>query len=194
MTIQSTSRSLGFTLIELMVGVSVMLLLITYGWVNFVSANERQQLIASGKMIASELRLAQKQATSGEKPTSGSCSLEPFKGVQIRATNSSTIVKEVVCGDLNNVFQELNEVALPSSITLSSDSDDFLVFFRTLSEGVTFGPGVVAPMITIILEKDGMNQQYSIEVFSSGDIRDQLEAISGGGGGGPPPPPQGFDP
>lgn len=64
-----TASSLGFTLIELIVSVSIMGLVMGGGIAGYRSFNERQQLITTGKEVLVALRKAQTDAVAGVKST-----------------------------------------------------------------------------------------------------------------------------
>jgi prepilin-type N-terminal cleavage/methylation domain-containing protein len=65
----SRSAALGFTMIELLVSVSILVLLMGGGIAGFINLNDRQTLVNSGKEVQLMMRSAQKKARVGEKPT-----------------------------------------------------------------------------------------------------------------------------
>lgn len=65
----SLSRSLGFSLVELMVTVTIMLALTGGGIAGYLNLRSRQNLVNAGKEVEQLLRSAQKKARVGDKPS-----------------------------------------------------------------------------------------------------------------------------
>lgn len=58
----------GFTLIEMLVAITIMLLLFGIGIVSYLRFDSRQQLIQAGEELKSSLRIAQARARAGDRP------------------------------------------------------------------------------------------------------------------------------
>lgn len=67
-----TNKS-GFTLVEIIVAISITLIIATIGIASFVELNRRQLVDQSTKKILADIRLAQNMALSQQKPDSGTC-------------------------------------------------------------------------------------------------------------------------
>ena len=80
----------GFTLIELMVSMTIMAIVTGIGMAGYNSFNRKQQLNRGADLIATELRSLQKRADSGQFPTDGSTcnALEEY-----RATIATNVVR-----------------------------------------------------------------------------------------------------
>ena len=148
----------GFTLIEIVVSVGIVLAVIGAIIVNYNSYNDRQTLKQAGLTLKNNLRFAQTKALSGEKPPSGCTELSgwtvTFAG--------GTYAIQAQC-DPEGSQGPGTSVSLPASISFSPVPA--ALTFRTLSQGTT----LVSP-VTITVA--GFSQTYSLEVSPGGDISD----------------------
>jgi len=78
-TIISKACVRGFTIIELLITISILGLLLTIGLVYYQDFNRRQAVVQAAKELKNNLRLAQSMALSGEKPTGCSGTLEGYR-------------------------------------------------------------------------------------------------------------------
>ena len=110
---------LGFSLIELVVVVGILLLLSGGGIVAFFDFNEKQQLINAGKELKEHLRTAQTLARIGETPE-GCIKLNGYNVSSSDGAEGKEISLKAVCssGDI-----ERNNFVLPVTTTLSDDID-----------------------------------------------------------------------
>lgn len=120
----------GFSLIELVVVVGVLLMMAGGGIASFINFNEKQQVISGAKELQEHLRTAQSLSRVGETPT-GCGKLNGYKVTSTDAGSTKEIKILAVCssGDI-----ERNSFLLPDSTTLSSDID---ITFLGLHGGVT---------------------------------------------------------
>ena len=145
----------GFTLIELMVSVTIMLLLVGGGIASYVSFNDRQTLVTSAHRVETYLRSAQKKARVGDRPAT--CTV--FDGYAVRLTSGSDLIELIAqCGVANNITVQTDH--LSGDVVPVSDQT---IRFAGLHGGVQ-GAG------TINLT-DG-DQTYSIIVTEGGEIED----------------------
>ena len=67
----------GFTLIEILVSMTIIGFLFSFGYASFRDFSRRQALAGVVKQVQGDLRLAQQKALSGEKPSG--CTTLPVK-------------------------------------------------------------------------------------------------------------------
>lgn len=63
----------GFTLVEIIVAISITLIIATIGIASFTELNRRQIIDQTTKKILADIRLAQNMAISQQKPETGTC-------------------------------------------------------------------------------------------------------------------------
>ena len=63
----------GYTLIELLVGISIVGIIFSVGYAGFRQFSQRQQLAGVAKSITSDIQLIKQKALTGEKPSGGAC-------------------------------------------------------------------------------------------------------------------------
>ncbi len=117
----------GFTLIELMVSVSIMAILTGVGIAGYNNFNRRQQLRRAADTLATELRSVQKRADSGQRPNGCSGILSEYK-VSIGAQPPLTVGVSGVCdsGDIDVYSFDLHP-----SIELSTNDGRRQLYFLT---------------------------------------------------------------
>ena len=68
----------AYTLIEILVGLTIVGLLFGFGFVSFRDFSRRQTLAGSAKKVQGDLRLTQESALSGKKPSDFDCNPPTF--------------------------------------------------------------------------------------------------------------------
>ena len=91
---KSSYFSFGYTLIELMVVITISLIIMAMGIASFSQFNKRQKVKVAADDIVSRLRLAQKLATAGSY--SGCAGV--FDGTQFSVTSGNSYKIEIICG------------------------------------------------------------------------------------------------
>ena len=120
----------GFTLIELLVSVVIIGILVGAGIAAYRRFNDKQRVLAAGHAYESLLRMAQKKAKAGDKPSSGCATL---KGYRVGVTNNgSKAILSVLCDDGTTVIY-VSELNFDSDITYTSTAN---IDFLGLSGGV----------------------------------------------------------
>jgi prepilin-type N-terminal cleavage/methylation domain-containing protein len=143
----------GFTLVELIVAVSILLLITGAGIASYINLNDRQTLITTAKDLQSYMRAAQKKARAGDKP-SGCDTLNSYGLVSAGA--SPTIVSLKAICDSGSFTSDT--LTFPASVTLQNALDmEFLV----LSGGVNNSG-------TVVLQ--GKTKTYTFDVNAGGEI------------------------
>jgi type II secretory pathway pseudopilin PulG len=149
----------GFTFIELLVVLTIVILTSTGGVVSYRTFNQRQQLIQSGKQLYQSLRIAQTKAQVGEKPDV--CAANGVTAYGITGSSGGrTIVTQAHCGSA----QTTSSLPLDDSVAFSSSFD---VRFMTLYGGVNSSSPVVIRLVHAASAK-----QYQVTVTPGGGISD----------------------
>jgi len=147
----------GFTLIEILVVVVISAMLVAGGIASYNNFNERQQVVAVGKQLYTDLRLAQSMASAGDKPEECTGSLE---SVQLEFVSDESYQIAALCGGI--------EVAVGAARVLGNGmalevGNDTMVKFRVLGRG--------AEDKTFVIE--GLGRQYRVEVSPTGEVVDK---------------------
>lgn len=147
-------RHQGFTLLELVISVAIMMLLVGMGVATYLQFNERQQVTSAAKELQELMRSAQTRSRSGDVPpgcgTLSGYLIEGFVG-------SSQILMYAVCSGGN---------ILRSSLTLTGGVAPVAginMTFQNLKGGVT-NPGIVT------LRTPSLTYSYSFLVSQGGEI------------------------
>lgn len=131
----------GYTLIEVLVTVSIIAILTGSSLVGYNRFQGRQGLKSAGEQLVSDLRLTQQKALSGEKPSSWCVDSDPVNPPDIYLSvwrlefiSLTTYEIKVVCSDGSIVSDKT--VTLPNSVTKSGgeSSVDFAAVNGTTSD------------------------------------------------------------
>lgn len=155
----------GFTLIEILVGLTIIGLLFGFGFVSFRDFSRRQALYGTVRNLKGDLRLAQETALAGKKPANSNCnSPNTLSGYNYTSVSDSEYRIEAVC---SGGLVVVKTVALPSDVAISPPSPN-PVRFNVLGNGTNVAPGADA---LITLTQDGTGSQTTVKITSSGEIQ-----------------------
>ncbi|MBI3385731.1 hypothetical protein HY031_01455 [Candidatus Gottesmanbacteria bacterium] len=149
----------GFTLIELIVSIGILLLLIGGLLAGYNNYNQGQEVKQSALTLKANLRLAQTWALSALKPTSGCTQLTGYT-VTFTAT---TYGLQAQC-DPEGLVGSTTAVTIPTGVS-----------FVPVPQQTTFGvltQGLISPGSTLTITLSGFNKNYQLVVSPSGDITD----------------------
>ena len=160
----------GFTLIELVVAILVILLLVSAVLSNYNNFNENQKVKQAALTLKSDLRLGQTKALSAQKPTSIICdSLVGYEIVFSTVGAVSSYDIRAVCSNAGVTERagdsEALTIRLPGGVTFSPLPNPASIIFRVLAKGISFPTEV-----TITLS--GLAKGYQLQVSPNGDIKD----------------------
>lgn len=162
--INRTQDKLGFTVIELLVAVSIFIVLATIGMVSYSDFNRRQQITQSAKEVQTFLRSAQKKARVGERPA-GCSSLRGYR-VQAHASLLRLILSAECAGATPLV--EIATFELPHNTRLSAATD---ISFNVLAGGVTLNTaGSLPATITVQSIQSANPYRYAFQIDAGGSV------------------------
>lgn len=167
----------GFSFIELLITVSILIAVVGGGIASYISFNDRQTVIAATKELQTILRSAQTKARVRETPPACTqASGFPLQGWRVTAqagVAGPTVRLFASCGrveengELDQEMGVVREYQLPSTITLNTDNGDLDVRFWALYGGVQFvGTGDATRTITI----EGYNREWEFMIREGGEI------------------------
>ncbi|KKS95518.1 MAG: protein of unknown function with transmembrane region [Microgenomates group bacterium GW2011_GWC1_43_13] len=155
----------GYTLIEILVSLSVIGIIFSFGYASFRDFSRRQAIADTAKMIQGDLRFAQQNAIAGQKPEGcgASNTLESYSFNIIRAAAPSEYSVEANCG---GTPISVKDVSIPG-ISLSIPSPNPLKF-KVLGQGTNIGDADW--ILTVSREVTG-DRSTTVTVTSGGEIK-----------------------
>jgi prepilin-type N-terminal cleavage/methylation domain-containing protein len=129
-------RTRGYTLIEILVVLTVIGILFSVGFASYRDFSRRQALAGMVKQIQGDLRMAQQMALSGVKPEACTSSLD---GVMFTVAHESPDVYRIRadCGSTPLI----KEAYLPGDITYTIISGPNPIIFKVLGQGTNISSG-----------------------------------------------------
>lgn len=157
----------GFTIIELLVVISIVLLTIGAGISGFINFNDRQQVQTTVKDVQELMRSAQIKARSGEG--ANDCGVtNKLKGYQVTSDISAVILNRICVNPSTNVVTSTTE---RSRVTLNkvtvTRSPSNTITFLALKGGVDLGGGVP---ILVTVTGQYSSASYQFQVLTTGEI------------------------
>lgn len=157
-------KNFGFTLVELLVAVSILGIIFGIGISQYIRFNRRQLVEQTALTLKNNLRLAQNKAIAGEKP-SDCLTLEGYKVVFISGGEENPDSYKIIpsCGGWES--ENVLVFEIPKAVRFSPLPSPIL--FKTLALGTN-----LTQDMTITL-KGFNNDEYvkTITITSSGEIR-----------------------
>ncbi|MBI5019119.1 prepilin-type N-terminal cleavage/methylation domain-containing protein [Candidatus Gottesmanbacteria bacterium] len=148
----------GFTLVELLIVISILIIMLGAGLATFNSFNRRERLKQTALTLKSTLRLAQTKAISVEKPTSGCTS---FTGMYVSFTATTYSIGHQ-CNP-EGIVGGSETVTLPPGITFSPVPSAFTILSQTNTINIA------SPVSLIIING---SELYSLTVSPNGSVND----------------------
>lgn len=152
--------AIGYTLIEILVALTVISLIFTFGYAGFREFSQRQALESAARSLQGNLRLVQEYALSGKKPDD--CLVLDGYRVKI-SPNSYTLV--AICAEEETSINKDN-LPIANGITASVSINNFT--FKVLGQGTSI-PAGSASMIT--LTQAGTGKTRTITITAGGEIK-----------------------
>lgn len=153
----------GYTLLELLVVISLITIAFGFGFARYQDFQRRQQLQAVVRQIQSDLRLAQEYSLAGRKPmepAGNACETSTLNGYVFDRVNSTSYQIEANCegGDVT----VRGPVTIDNATITISSSNSFL--FKVLGKGVDR-----SATVTVTQTSTGVSSQISIS--QAGEIK-----------------------
>lgn len=153
----------AYTLVELLVGLSIMAIIFSVGLAGYREFSRRQALTGVSKQLKADLRLIQQLAITGQKPGGLSCDI--LNGYTFTRVSSSNY--KLLANCVSNVgvdsSPEYKNVDLGTDISLTSTNPS--VKFKVLGQGTN----LVAPNTLVLTHTSGNTNTMTIGI--GGDIR-----------------------
>ncbi len=164
-------RSSGYTLIEILIALTIIGLIFGIGYVSFRDFARRQALSGTVRSLKGDLRLAQAEALTGKKPN------DPLKkcvdpldvtkprlnGYNFFVSGIRTYTIEAACSGGN---VEVKRVTISSDMAISAPNPN-PVMFKILGQGTNIG----VTAATVNITQAGTGSVATITITSSGEIR-----------------------
>ena len=159
---QRSINRLGYTLIEILVGMSIIGLIFSFGYISYRDFARRQALLGSARRLKADLRLAQEHALAGKKPSSVACTGEgSLNGYDFYVDSATSYIIQANCiGGLVDdkaveISSEISMVAVPDRIT-----------FKVIGKGTSLSSSA-----TITLTQTVTGNTQIITVSPEGEIK-----------------------
>lgn len=149
----------GYTLIEILVVLSIVGLIFAASFASFREFSRRQAMLSAARNLKSDIKLVQEQAIAGKKPQG--CDELTHYALAFTAS-SYEITAECVNGSY-----AVKEVAMPVDVTISSLPVPNPITFKTIAQGTNVNPAAPA---AIILTHTKISMSLSITVTSGGKV------------------------
>ena len=152
----------GFSLIELMVTITIMVLVLGGGIAGYMTFNDKQTVLEATNQLKTYLHKAQSQAKSGKII---SCAT-PLIGYRVTvdtgsSPNEVSIEERCYNGTESGVAGQATTHPLPSGVTVSNNVD---VIFKVLHGGVIGADGGLDIVVS------GSNRNYTFTLKKGGEI------------------------
>jgi prepilin-type N-terminal cleavage/methylation domain-containing protein len=169
MQLQSYKSIIGYTLIEILVAMTIIGILFGVGYVSFRDFSRRQTLNGVAKEIQGDLRLAQGDALSGQKPDDVRCNspntLESYS-FNVYSASEYKIEADCLMAGAPTVVA-VKDVNLPAGVSISTPSPN-PIKFKILGQGTNIASGENAQLT---LSQTGTTNQVTITISSGGEIK-----------------------
>lgn len=147
----------GYTLIELLVGITIISIVFTIGYAGFREFSRRQALSGVVKSIKADLRLAQQLASSGQKPNEDQGTCAQLNGYTLLfLTDSYTLTANC------EVNRLIKTVTLPAGIT---ETNNLSVKYKILGQGTN-----LTADLNLILTHTATGNTFTMVIGKGGDI------------------------
>lgn len=154
----------AYTLIEILVGLTIVGLIFAFGFASFRDFARRQSVTSLSRRIRGDLRLAQEQALSGKKPTDPNCnSPNILNGYNFRVVSSSNYVVEANCSGGTVLVKSVD---IPSELSISTPTPNPIIF-KVIGEGTNIsGANAIITMTQV-----ASGYSLDVSVSAGGEIK-----------------------
>lgn len=149
----------GYTLIEILVGLTIIGMLFGIGFVSFRDFSRRQEIAGFAKSMMGDMRLAQGMSLAGQKPT-GCTTLDNYSFKVIGPTQYQ------IYADCVSTTYITKTVTVPADLTLTTPSVN-PIKFKVLGNGTNIPGGT---SVTVVFSQAGTTNKFTITVGYIGEI------------------------
>lgn len=160
----------GYTLIEILVGLTIIALLFGAGYINFRDFSRRQAIAGAAKKMQGDMSLTQQLAFSGQKPVDAKCDSPNLLGsydFTIIPPSEYIILANCTGGTVVN-----KDVILPSDISIASvyytGAPFNTISFKVLGQGTNIPD---TRSVIYRLTQSQTNNKFDITIGSGGNIQ-----------------------
>lgn len=155
----------GYTLIEILVALSIVGLLFAFGFVSFRDFSRRQAVTGAADAVRGDLRLAQGNAISGQKPDDAHCgSPDLLNGYLFDVVSPNEYKIEADCTGGTVLTKD---VVTPPGISISVPSPN-PIEFKVLGQGTNIDSGLSA---IITVTQTGTTNTETVTINYGGGIQ-----------------------
>lgn len=160
----------GFTLIEVLAGLTIVGLLFGVGYANFRSFSQRRVVVDAAKNLQGDLRLAQGMALAGQKPTDPVCNSPTNTLIGFNFNVLSATSYEIRASCSGGSAGTANKVVTLGSgaIFASPFPSPNPILFKVLGNGTNISEGQSA---VIRIAQTSTTNQTTVTVTSGGQIQ-----------------------
>lgn len=149
-----SKKRYGYTLIEILVGLTIISLVFITGYISYREFSRRQLLGAASRQVIADLRLAQAQAFAGKKPGTIACADPNYlEGVSFFILNATSYRIAALCKP-SSFYVTIKDVTFQSGVTINNPG---LITFKVLGQGTNLSGYTV-----ITLTANGASQNIMI--------------------------------
>lgn len=160
----------GYTLIEILVAITIIGILFSVGYANFRAFSQRQVVLNAAKNLQGDLRLAQQIALSGQKPDDPNCNspANSLNGYNFTILSGVSYEIRASCSGGAAASAEKTVDVLSGVVIASPFPSPNPVLFKVLGNGTNIPQG---GSVVITLTQTGTNNKATITVTSGGEIK-----------------------
>jgi len=152
-------NSHGFTLVELLIVITIMASLLSLGLASFTSFNKRERLKQAALTLKATLRFAQTKSISSEKPASD-CT--QFVGLRVSFTSENYSTQHECSPE--GLVGTVDTVTLPVGVTFDPIPSSFTYLTHSNSVNLDSDQSLILTNTT---------QNYALRVSPNGNISDE---------------------
>lgn len=163
---ESVHYQSGFTLIELIIAISILAILATAGVASLVTYSRKETIVTAYQDVLSSFNEAKLTAASQVKPNDASCISQPLDGYQIEISAQNSYKLEAVCGGNIAVVETKT---LPANVIFSLSPATFIF---TVIKGTVESTSPLPVNLTIKYDPSKINYSYSktISIYKDGRL------------------------
>lgn len=158
----------GFTVIELLIVVTIVVIFGGLTLANYGQFSEQKKLTEEISKLSSILHIARTKALAADTDP-GLSSCQDFRGYAVQVVNATSYSLSRNCA---GIYASVQSQTLPSNITITKPPSSSLVLFKSLSAGVD-------TPYTFTLKNITLGQCIDLSVNSNGIITESSKYTSG---------------